>query len=263
VTWKAIVHSATGTRHEQRSQPCQDYGSYSMQPPYLLGAVSDGAGSAKHAEVGSKIAVESALKSLSQLLIHQFAQMPSLQEMQDAAPNFFEKVFDEVLGALQQETISSECELRDLGCTLLAFVATPDWVAAMQIGDGFIILRGHDSAPYKLLFEPDKGEFINETIFVTTPQSLEYMGICVEAVLSPFLCAATDGLERVAIRLQDWKPYAPFFKPFEACLRQLPTQAEQQEYLKTFLESERLNAKTDDDKTLLVCLYCTELLEEP
>lgn len=263
MTWKAIVHSATGTRHEQRSQPCQDFGSYRMEGPYLLGAVSDGAGSAKHAEVGAKIAVESALISLSQLLIHQFERMPSLREMQHASPDFFMKVFDEVLEALTEETKSSGCELRDLGCTLLAFVATPDWVAAMQVGDGFMILRDHESAPYQLLFEPDKGEFINETIFVTTPQASDYMGTCVKSVLSPFLCAATDGLERVAIRLQDWKPYAPFFKPFEACLRQLPTQAEQHDYLKTFLESERLNAKTDDDKTLLVCLYCAELPEEP
>jgi hypothetical protein len=263
VTWKAIVHSAMGTRHEQRSQPCQDYGSYRMEGPYLLGAVSDGAGSAKHAEVGAQIAVESALTAMSRLMAHQFEQMPSLGEMRDASPDFFAKVFDEVLDALTQEKSASECELRDLGCTLLAFVATSEWVAAMQIGDGFMILREHESAPYQLLFEPDKGEFINETIFVTTPQASDYMGTCVKSVLSPFLCAATDGLERVAIRLQDWKPYAPFFKPFEACLRQLPTQAEQHDYLKTFLESERLNAKTDDDKTLLVCLYCAELPEEP
>jgi hypothetical protein len=87
------------------------------------------------------------------------------------------------------------------------------------------------------------------------------MGVCVEAVQSPFLCAATDGLERVAVRLHDWQPYAPFFQPFEACLLQLPTAVEQYSYLKTFLESERLNAKTDDDKTLLVCLYSAELPE--
>jgi Protein phosphatase 2C len=257
-----MVHSAIGTRHEQRGQPCQDYGNYRIEEPYLLGAVSDGAGSAKHAEIGAQIAVESALEAIVQVLNSQFAQAPAWEEIEQAAPELFGQVLDTILSALHQETVASGCELRDLGCTLLAFVATPDWVAAMQIGDGFMMLRSHPNAPCQLLFEPDKGEFINETIFVTTASAKDYMGVCVEAVQSPFLCAATDGLERVAVRLQDWQPYAPFFQPFEECLSKLPTEVEQYGYLKTFLESERLNAKTDDDKTLLVCLYSDESPEE-
>jgi Protein phosphatase 2C len=258
VSWKAIVHSAIGTRHEQRGQPCQDYGGYRFEGTYLLGAVSDGAGSAKHAEVGAQIAVESALEAISKILTRQFNQEPTWEEIQQFAPQLFAQVFEDILCVLHQEAITSDYELRDLGCTLLAFVATSDWVAAMQIGDGFMMLRSHESAPCQLLFKPDKGEFINETIFVTSPNAIDYMNVCVEAVCSPFLCAATDGLERVAVRLQDWKPYAPFFQPFEDCLTKLPTTEEQSSYLKTFLESERLNAKTDDDKTLLVCLYSAE-----
>jgi hypothetical protein len=30
---------------------------------------------------------------------------------------------------------------------------------------------------------------------------------------------------------------------------------QEDEYIKNFLDSERLNSKTDDDKTLLLCLY--------
>jgi hypothetical protein len=63
------------------------------------------------------------------------------------------------------------------------------------------------------------------------------------------------------VRMQDWSPHAPFFSPFEACLRQLSAQSERDLYLKTFLESERLNSKTDDDKTLLACLYDVALPE--
>lgn len=256
-----MVHSAIGTRHEQRGQPCQDYGNFRFEGSYLLGAVSDGAGSAKHSEIGSRVAVESALAAMSKALTCQFSQEPSWEEMQPFAAGLFAQVFEEILSALEQEAIASSCELRDLGCTLLAFAATSEWVAAMQIGDGFMMLRSHESEPCQLLFKPDKGEFINETIFVTTPQAIDYMSVCVEAVDSPFLCVATDGLERVAVRLQDWQPHAPFFQPFEDCLTKLPTAAEQNSYLQTFLESERLNAKTDDDKTLLACLYCAESTE--
>ena len=30
-----------------------------------------------------------------------------------------------------------------------------------------------------------------------------------------FICASTDGLERVAIRMSDWTPFPPFFQPLE------------------------------------------------
>jgi hypothetical protein len=261
VTWKAIVHSAMGTRHEQRGQPCQDYGNYRIEGAYLLGAVADGAGSAKRAEVGAKIAVESALEAISQELTRSFAiplhgpTVPSYEEIEAIAPALFTTVFEEVLTALHREAHEQDHDLRDLGCTLLVLLATPDWVAAMQIGDGFIVLRSGEAESYQLLFEPDKGEFINETVFVTTEGAIDYMDVGVQPCKSPFLCAATDGLERVAIRLQDWEPFTPFFKPFEACLTQLPDQQDRQDYLKTFLESERLNSKTDDDKTMLACLY--------
>jgi hypothetical protein len=253
VTWKAIVHSAIGTRHEQRGQPCQDYGSYRTAGPYLLGAVADGAGSAKHSDIGAEVAVESALNVLAQT----FQENPDLSHaaMKDAAIDLFTQAYMSALEALQNKTVEMDCDLRDLGCTLLAFVAAPTWVAAMQIGDGFILLRSDPRASYRLLFAPDKGEFINETVFVTTPQAVDFLSVGVEMAESPFVCAATDGLERVAIRLQDWQPFEPFFTPFEACLRQLSTQDERDAYLQTFLESDRLNAKTDDDKTLLAGLY--------
>ena len=35
-------------------------------------------------------------------------------------------------------------------------------------------------------------------------------------------------------------------------------QSQRQEYIETFLESDRLNAKTDDDKTMLLCLAVNE-----
>jgi hypothetical protein len=257
-----MVHSAIGTRHEQRGQPCQDYGNYCFKGPYLIGAVSDGAGSAKHSEIGSRMAVESALAAISKILARQFVEIPTREEIERVAPDLFEQMLDDILCTLHQEAILSGCQLRDLGCTLLAFVATPNWVAAMQVGDGLMMLRAHTDAPYQLLFKPDKGEFINETVFITTTNASDYMSVCVEAVQLPFLCAATDGLERVAVRLQDWEPFAPFFRPFEDCLTKLPNPTEQHAYLKTFLESPRLNAKTDDDKTMLVCLY-SQMPEEP
>lgn len=51
--WKAIARSATGTSHLKQQMPCQDYGSYKILNNVMVGAVADGAGSAKYADVGA------------------------------------------------------------------------------------------------------------------------------------------------------------------------------------------------------------------
>jgi Protein phosphatase 2C len=254
VTWRAIVHSAIGTRHCQFQQPCQDYGNYRIEGDVVIGAVADGAGSAKHAEIGAKVAVENALAALSEQVINGVATL-SYAEVDASASAFLLEMGKQVISALDMTAQEGNYELRDLGCTLLAFIAAPTWLAAAQIGDGFIVVGDGDSHTYRLLFPPDKGEFINETLFITTTNALQHMQISVQEGHIPFICAATDGLERVAIRFQDWQPHPPFFHPFAACLSQMESPEERQTYLKTFLESERLNSKTDDDKTLLACLY--------
>jgi hypothetical protein len=81
------------------------------------------------------------------------------------------------------------------------------------------------------------------------------MQVVVKPGQPEFICASTDGLERLAIQISDWTPFAPFFNPLEQYLRETDNLEKSDEYLMSFLNSERLNARTDDDKTLLLCLY--------
>jgi hypothetical protein len=295
VIWRAVVHSAIGTRHSQNHLPCQDYGHYWQRGSTIIGAVSDGAGSARYAEVGSRLAVETALTELEAWLTSKFGLDPpsldSLPLSASQAQTLFAQVVNEVVDALKRRAETEAWELRDLSCTLLTFIANPDWVAAMQIGDGFLVVSAAasdtvkasvdhhpvqevgvnhtpiDTLPpqpqnpseYQLLFSPSKGEYINETCFVTSQGAIEQMQVGIYPHPPQFICAATDGLERVALRLSDWTPFSPFFKPFEDCLRLTPDQA--QDYLQTFLGSDRLNARTDDDKTLLLC-FCAQKEEQ-
>ena len=54
---------------------------------------------------------------------------------------------------------------------------------------------------------------------------------------------------------KDWEPFAPFFNPLEEYLKETPNPEADDDYLVSFLTSERLNQKTDDDKTLVLCRY--------
>ncbi len=160
----------------------------------------------------------------------------------------------QVVSALATQAENNNYLIDDLACTLLIVIATSDGIAAMQIGDGFITVRYPEQDP-QLLFPPGKGEYINETTFVTSANALKDMKVVVQPEQPEFICASTDGLERLAIRMSDWTPFTPFFQPLEQYLQETKNLEESDEYLMSFLNSERLNARTDDDKTLFLCLY--------
>ncbi|MBD2137362.1 protein phosphatase 2C domain-containing protein [Anabaena sp. FACHB-1237] len=250
--WKAIARYAVGTSHKEQKTPCQDCGKYRIFNNVIVGAVADGAGSAKYSHFGSELAVETVIKCFADIneLPDKKSFSQPLSEVE--AKEVFAKFVNEVIKAFNKEADNKGYSVSDLACTLLVFIATPQWVAAMQIGDGFMVVHRQD-AEYQLLFEPDKGEFFNETTFVTSANALEEMQVQVISGKQGFICASTDGLEKVAIRLSDWQPHAPFFKPLEEYLRETDKPEEDDKYVIDFLNSERLNSRTDDDKTLLLC----------
>ena len=262
MNWTAIHYSAIGTRHSEEGLPCQDYSNYRCFDDVIIGAVADGAGSAKHSDLGAKLAVETTLSFLAGT--EEFETYPGIakwsakRQKVDKPPK--EKVIDKlardicekVLTALTREAEVMNCQSEDFDCTLLVFIGTPYWLAAIQVGDGFMVVRSQDGT-LQLVFEPDKGEFANETTFVTSEDVLSQLQV---KTLPPqqFICAASDGLEKVAIRLSDWTAFPPFFAPLQECLQEATTMEEKQAYLQSFLESDRLNQRTSDDKTLLLCL---------
>lgn len=257
MAWKAVVCSSIGTRHQKQQLPCQDYGNYCIFEDAIAGAVADGAGSAKHSDVGAKLAVETVMKIFAEIeRSPQPAERLSSPLTRKEARGFFTKIVQEVVATLEQQAVNNNYSINDLACTLLVFVATPDWLAAMQIGDGFMVVR-LQGEEYKLLFQPDKGEFVNQTTFVTSANALDEMQVKVLSGKQTFICASTDGLERVAIQIRDWTPFSPFFKPLEQYLGEFHHPESDHEYIQNFLDSERLNARTDDDKTLLLGLWNT------
>jgi hypothetical protein len=50
-------------------------------------------------------------------------------------------------------------------------------------------------------------------------------------------------------------PSPGFFTPLEEYIKEIVHPEQEDKYLIEFLNSERLNKRTDDDKTLLLCCY--------
>lgn len=269
--WKGITRSLCGTRHQQQGLPCQDFGAHWIGDEVVVGAIADGAGSAKYADVGAQLAVTTLVEYLKASNQWLYSHQSSWTTLPPAAlagttRKCFTKGIKAVQTAIQQQAQHHGGAMDDFACTLLAFLATPQWIAACQIGDGFIVVRsadapanveasGSNDSPYTLLFKSDKGEYANQTTFVTSNTALNALQTQVFMSAPAFICASTDGLESVAIRQRDAFPFPPFFRPLDEFMDETPNPEQNDEYIMTFLQSDRLNQRTDDDKTLLMCQF--------
>jgi serine/threonine protein phosphatase PrpC len=251
MTWQAVAVSTKGTKHERSKQPCQDYGDYRIlsNGQVIVGAVSDGMGSASHSEVGSKLAVRVVLEELES------RDWKSRPEYDRDVKVIFDSSIRQVKKAFELHAWSENYPVQTLACTLLAFVATPEWLIAMQVGDGFIVAQTGDEN-LQLLFKPDKGEFANETTSVTSSNVFSEAKVSVNSNPYSFICVSTDGIENISlIKREGWKPFGKFFSPLQRHMQSDESLERKREDLEKFLNSEKLNQKTDDDKTLLLCVY--------
>ncbi len=267
MNWRAIPVSIRGTSHIKRKLPCQDFGDYKIvSDEILIGAIADGAGSAKHSDIGSMLAVETTLEYLNDYINFITKNIDNLLNYsltEDDAKKLFCQTLHRVRFRFDQyeklfnKTVSKKQNIqnKDLSCTLLAFIATPKWIAGMQIGDGFIVMRSSDpsiESDYQLLIPPIKGEYVNQTTFVTSKSALSELKVKIVNKPQKFIFAATDGLERIAINFSQLKPHEGFFSPFENHLKQNTLEKSD---LSDWLNSQEVNSRTDDDKTILVCFY--------
>lgn len=249
MNWKSEAVSCRGVSHRRQHTPCQDYGAAApLTRGTIVGAVADGAGSARRSEIGAMMAVETALS----ILKRRVGLVPPSAFFSQAA-EMFADVMREILIDLSLQMQLHDCELRELACTLIVFVASPHGMAALQIGDGFLVVRDADREGYDLLFRPQHGEYKNETTFVVSPRAQSTARVVVRDTTPAFICASTDGLEHLAIENKTQTAHAPFFKPFDDYLKETDDTPEVRRELLAFLDSEDVNQRTDDDKTLLLC----------
>ncbi len=241
--WRVVSASVQGTAHARLGAPCQDAHAWRILPDdTLLLAVADGAGSAARSLEGAQMAVQAALDALAGGLAAPEPRPPEAL-LRDAFARARESVAAFAAGA--------DTPLAQFATTLSAAVVTADGVTVASLGDGALVADvGGDlrlaSAP------PQKGEYANETHFLTQDDALD----CVQAArVDGFVravAATTDGLLRLALRLPDYAPHAPFFQPLFAFAAQALENAYAE--LAAFLASERVAARTDDDKTLVIAV---------
>jgi serine/threonine protein phosphatase PrpC len=242
--WKAIGNSVAGTSHEKAGVPCQDY---SRCLPSQIGGelvmvigISDGAGSASLSHMGSEEVVG--------LLLRQATSCDrALAEIGEKdVRNWFANAQAHLKSVAEREKLDP----RDFACTALLAILGDQHAVFAQIGDGAWIAEA--SGALGAVTWPQSGEFANETKFITSPDALDSLQFqkCTTALTAA--AGFTDGIQTLALNLAARTAHAPFFEGMFGALRDCPDETSLLSPLISFLSSEPVNQRTDDDKTLVL-----------
>jgi hypothetical protein len=248
--WRVIQASSTGTSHIEKGEVCQDecLARVFCNPDgkeYFLGIVSDGAGSALHGDRGASIACEAGSAIIEQW-VRETASLSGLT--QDAVTRWVVSIRQRICETAE----SSGLYPRDFACTILGAVVSAKAAAFFQVGDGAIVIGDDDG--FHPVFWPETGEYANMTYFVTDQDVLAHLQV--EISLSPpdEVAMFSDGLQRLSLSYESRTAYTPFFKPMFGTLGKadLDTCDTLSSQLGRFLDSPKINERTDDDKTLVL-----------
>jgi serine/threonine protein phosphatase PrpC len=243
--WSGAV--ATGTAHVRLDLPCQDAVAYQADEHNLLVALSDGAGTAERSQYGAQTAVQAALDSLAAALDTSLpGEQPGWQDTLHAA-------FAAARAALESLAEIEEQPLRAYAATLILAVATADRLVVAQLGDGAVV-AGESPEELYLVNRAQRGEYANETYFLTQEDALEQVQVAVYERAVNLLAVMSDGLTRLAMQLPAQEPYLPFFQPLLAFAAHANEEEQAAGHLVEFLTSERVCDRTDDDKSLVLAV---------
>lgn len=166
--WVVVGASVKGNGHIQTGMPCQDNHKYEqLGDGWGIAIVSDGAGSAKHSEIGSKVVSERGILHFKQLLEKEEWMknntLPTDIEWLQKSYNVLKNIRNEVALVAQKNNV----DVRDLSATCLVVIYSPVGLLTVHVGDGRM---GYEnmSGIWKPIMTPHKGEEANQTIFLVS-----------------------------------------------------------------------------------------------
>jgi hypothetical protein len=239
--------SVAGSSHEKHGIVCQDAHAWELLPSgvIVLGA-ADGAGSAAAAEIGSAIAARESVKAAS-IVLHDAGNNPSDNILKAA----MDRSFAAALQSVEEAAESRRFPSRELATTLILAIVSPCFVSAAQIGDGAMIADDRNQNIFSVTM-PQSGEYINEVTFLTSPGAEAERQIEIRRAAIAHVAIITDGLQMLALKMPGGQAHAPFFAPLFRFIDSEEDASAAVEKLKSFLVSDRVRSRADDDLTILL-----------
>lgn len=251
--WKYGFASVIGTSHAKSAAPLQDACraetlTQTDGAEILLAVASDGAGSAAQAHLGAQLACELFVADVKGY----FAAGGSVAHL---SQDFITWWIDRFRQAIQQQAETSQQAVADFACTFLAAVIAPDRAVYFQLGDGAIVEAARAATDnYAIVCWPQQGEYANTTNFLTDVEAAQKCVVTRQQHTVEEVALFTDGIQNLVLDYRTKTAHAPFFTPLFAWLGPRPAgfSAELSQSLAVYLSAEKINARTDDDKTLIL-----------
>ncbi len=248
--WRYAKAAVTGTSHAAQGRGCEDFAAArligTVRGNVLAACVCDGAGSSLQAATGAKVAAEAFLNVAG-------------DRLRDSGGVIGETDLGDFLSfaalAVTLRAFTEKQPARDYASTLVAALVADTWSAFVQIGDGAIVVPSAEGR-WELVFEPQRGTYANETYFLTDEDARQRAHVSLRPYVVAEVSLFSDGLERLLIREAVGSPVADaFFNEMLPAVRESSAAGEDlvlANALAAYLSSEAINARTDDDKSLIL-----------
>mgnify|MGYP000873603429 CR=1 FL=1 len=238
--------STIGPLHIQMGLPCQDACAFLTLPSRIgIVAVSDGLGSADKSDKGSNIAVNTVIDTARSMIS---------KNIEFELLDIIKKSIISARIALENYAEIEKSKLKDYACTLIVVAFKKDKISVGQIGDGAVVAK--TASRLLLLSKPAESEYINEVIPLTSEDWEKHIQYSESEENIQTFMTFTDGLQRAALlNTNDGLiPYDGFVNPLFSYSMELSDYSEAESDIKEFLESEKMNEHSEDDKTLVIAI---------
>ncbi len=225
--WIVAKASVAGVRHIQENSACQDTSDYQFyeKESFGIAIVADGAGYAENSAKGSSLVVQYSKDLFSDMVCKEQwnREMPAAENWQQKA----EEILRTVYGRLVEYGIEQNIEIQTLATTVIVMIITAKGLLVTHIGDGRACYRD-DNGNWMACIDPYKGEYANETVFITSDfwkekEPAPFIGSHVIIGKVTAFSVLSDGMEMVSFRLNEFnsnkeiheslnEPYTAFFE---------------------------------------------------
>lgn len=249
-SWRWAGARSIGTSHVKTGTACQDFACAKLfirpEGQVIAAVVSDGAGSASHAETGSKLVCLSFLRACREFLIAKPLEKLAEDDVWDW--------LDEVRETINAKASSLELRPRDFASTLVAVLAGPEASIVVHVGDGAAVWRKPGAEGWEVPSWPYHGEYASTTVFVTDDPQPKLSYFRMDEPIQEF-ALFSDGIERLVLEQATKSAHAPFFNRMLVPLRTSDAVGPDKNLsaaLKDYLGSAGVCERTDDDKSLIL-----------
>ena len=246
MNWNVVGSSVVGTSHTVNGKKCEDSCWAQVVASlegkqYLSLFVADGAGSALKGGEGAEAAIQTAVNVLQENI-----NKPNYCLNEDSAVQIINAIRKQLVDLSEKNNL----QMRDYACTFLGLISCSAGTLVFQIGDGGIVVDV--GAGLHVSITPMSGEYANMTYFITDENAQAHVVCKSYPTIALRAAAFSDGLQRLALNFSNNTVHEPFFSPLFRVLSTTSALQETQLHaaLVKFLQSDAVNSRTDDDKTL-------------